>query len=339
MTELVFPQDPILCRLTRGAAVESVHRGAWCVVNSAGSVLESAGEIEFPFYARSSIKCLQALPLLETGAAEHFGYDESDLALSIASHNGEAIHTERAAGILERLGLTEADLRCGAQAPTDSEVRFQLRRDQLRPTQLHHNCSGKHAGFLALATHLGADPVRYLDPESPGQVLVRSAIADLADVPLESLRPGIDGCSAPNYRLSLRALATAFARVSNPDGLEQKRRGFCQRMTQAAANHPDLIAGTRKRIDTDILRATGGRLFAKVGAEAVYAIGVRGKDLAFALKMDDGAYRGMFKVVLALCERLGLLQSHEREALAAWSDPRLLNDAGLEVGRMEVVLP
>ncbi|MFT5292138.1 MAG: L-asparaginase II [Planctomycetota bacterium] len=331
-----FPTNPILCRVTRGGVVESIHRGAWCVVDSSGTVLDGAGDLEFPFYARSSIKALQALPLLETGAAERFGYGEDELALAIASHNGEAIHTERVGKLLARMNLGEADLLCGSHLPMDSAVRFALRREQAKPNALHNNCSGKHAGFLALALHLGANPAEYLEPDSPGQTLVREAIASMAGRDADALIPGIDGCSAPNYRLPLASLALAFARLTNPDGLTPERRGNCLRLTAAAAAYPELVAGSRKRLDTDLMRATGGRLFAKIGAEAIYVIGQRGGDRALALKVDDGGKRGLDALVFGLLDRLGWLKADEREALAKWCETRLLNHAGLEVGSVEV---
>ncbi len=332
-----FPTNPILCRVTRGGAVESVHRGAWCVVDSSGTVLDGAGDLEFPFYARSSIKSLQALPLLETGAAAHFGYGEDELALAIASHNGEAIHTERVGKLLARMGLGEADLRCGSHLPMDSDVRFALRRAEAKPNALHNNCSGKHAGFLALALHLGADPVKYLEPDSPGQTLVRSAIASMAGCEADELIPGIDGCRAPNYRLPLASLALAFARLTNPDGLARERREHCLRLTAAAAAYPELVAGSNKRLDTDLMRATGGRLFAKIGAEAIYVIGLRGGDRALALKVDDGGKRGLDALVFALLDRLDWLKAEERETLSKWCEARLLNHAGLDVGSVEVM--
>ena len=333
-----YPENPVVCRVMRDGHVESVHRGAWCLVDSSGQVLEGAGSLEAPYWARSAIKSFQALPLFETGAAERFGYAEDEVALALASHSGEPCHTERVGSLLERLGLPVGALACGVHPPNDSATRFALRQGGERATELHNNCSGKHAGFLALALHLGVDPADYLDPESASQLAVRAAIAEISGTPLERLRPGIDGCSAPTYRLSLRDLATGFARVTNPDGLGAERAGWFRRMTAAAGRYPELVAGNRKRIDTDLLRASGGRLFAKIGAEAVHAIGVVGGDRALALKIDDGGLRGLHCLALGLLEAFDLASAAELEALAAWSEPLLRNHAGLVVGRIEPVL-
>jgi len=335
-----YPENPVLVRVQRAGLVESVHRGAWCLVDSSGDLLAGEGRFEDPFFVRSSIKSIQALPLFETGAVERFAFTPEEVALAIASHSGEACHTEQVQRTLERLELSIDDLRCGAHQPNDPDVRFTLRAEGVQPTALHNNCSGKHAGFLALAKHLEVPLERYLDPESEGQRLARAALADLTGAAEETLLPGIDGCSAPTYRVPLRGLATAFARIATPDGLEPGRAEYFRRMTAAARANPVLIAGSHRRIDTDILRATEGRLFAKIGAEAIYAIGVCGGDRGLALKVDDGGLRGLHAFVMGLVDRLGLLVSDdEREALARWNDPVLRNHAGLEVGRVEPVLP
>ncbi|HED66477.1 MAG TPA: asparaginase [Planctomycetes bacterium] len=334
-----YPENPVLVHVERAGIVESIHRGAWCFVDVDGKELAGSGHAEHPYFVRSSIKSIQALPLVETGAAERFAFSEEELAMAMASHSGEACHTETVAKTLQRLGLSEADLKCGAHPPNDPEVRYALRLGGGKPNALHNNCSGKHVGFLALAKHLGVPVENYLDPESEGQVLVRRAISDLSGVPESELIPGIDGCSAPTYRLPLVALGRAFARVTTPDGLAPERAACFRNMVDAAANHPVLIAGSHRRIDTDILRATRGRLFPKIGAEGIHAVGVRGEGRAIALKVDDGGLRALGAIVSALLEHLELLRGdEEREALAPWRGGVLRNYAGREVGRVSVVL-
>jgi len=333
-----YPDNPVVVRLYRNGEVESVHRGAWCLVDPSGTVLASAGDIEHPYFARSSIKSIQALPLFESGAAERFQYSEPEIALAISSHAGEPCHTETARRTLERLGLGVRHLRCGVHPPFDAATRDELRARHVEPSALHNNCSGKHIGFLALAKHLGVAPESYLDPESMGQSAVRRALSELAGVPEHELVPGIDGCSAPTYRLPLRALAGAFARMTNPDALAPGRRVFAQRMTGAAREHPVLISGSKKCLDTEILQASGGRLFAKIGAEAVHAIGVVGGGRGLALKIDDGGTRALHALVFGLLEALELARGIELERLSAWRETKLENFAGLEVGRIEAVV-
>jgi len=329
--------NPILVHVRRGAQVESVHRGAWALVDTAGRVLEGAGEVDAPLYARSAVKSLQALPLVESGAADAAGYDAADLALALASHSGEPIHTERVAAILARLDLTADALDCGPQPPSDPTTRAALVASATRPSALHNNCSGKHAGFLALARHLGADPAGYLAAGGPVQAAVRLAVGDLTGLDPAGLEYSVDGCSAPTWRIPLRALGRAFARVTSPAGEGATRADACARITAAAAAHPSLVAGTHGRLCTEVLEASGGALFPKVGAEAIYAVGVRGGDAALVVKIDDGAFRAVHAVVVHLLRRLGLTDASASEALAHWSDAPLKNWAGREVGAYEVL--
>lgn len=333
-----FPDNPVLAQVLRGDHVESQHRGSWALVDAAGDVLDGAGDVRSLYFARSSIKALQAVPLCESGAADRFELSPPELALAISSHNAEACHTERVAGLLERLGRDVSDLRCGAHPPGDPRARAELAAKNEAPSALHNNCSGKHAGFLALSAHLGDEPAAYLEPDSPTQALVRAAIADLTGHAAAELEHAIDGCSAPTYRLSLVELATGLARVANPDGLAPARRAACERLTAAAAAHPELIAGHHKRLCTDLARVSRGVLFPKIGAEAVYVIGVRGGDRGLAVKIDDGSRRALAPVVLALCERFELLENDALEELARWREQPSRNWAGLAVGRVEVVL-
>jgi L-asparaginase II len=336
--EGLYPENPVLARVWRGGHVESQHRGAWVVADTGGKLLAGAGDVRAAYFARSTLKSLQALPLLESGAAERFGLGDDELVLALASHSGEPCHTERVARLLARLGLTPAALQCGPQQPMDRAAREALIRAGAAPSALHNNCSGKHAGFLALALALGADPATYLDAASAPQVLVRRALASMAGVDEGALVPAVDGCSAPTYRLPLASLATALARVTSPAGLPEPRARACRRMTAAVAAHPELLAGSHKRLCTDLVRASGGRLFPKLGGEAVYVVAARETGRALAVKSDDGELRGLHAVVVALLERLGWLSADEAAALQPWKSPRLENWAGRTTGRLEVTL-
>lgn len=331
-----FPDNPVLAQVWRADFVESQHRGAWVLVDAAGAVIDGAGSFGHPIFARSSVKSLQALPLLESGAAERFGFGDDEVALALASHNGESIHTERVERLLARLGLSVADLRCGPQPPSDPKARAELERRGDKPTAAHNNCSGKHAGFLALARHLGEPTARYLDPESGVQQRARAALCEMSDVQPGELSTAIDGCSAPTFRLPLTCLATAIARVANPEGLAAPRRRALERMHGAVAAYPELIAGSHRRICTQIVRASGGRLFPKVGGEAVYVVGVRGAGVGLAVKMDDGDTRGLHPVVIELLRRKGFLAASEVESLREWTHHVVRNWAGIAVGRLEV---
>lgn len=332
-----YPDNPVLARAWRGDGVESIHRGAFCLVDTAGNVLESAGAIEHPFFARSSVKCLQVLPLLETGAAERVGLTDEELCLAVSSHNAEDAHVRTARGLLERIELGEEHLGCGPQPPGDPAARRALQESGHEPGRIHNNCSGKHAGFLALTRFLGADPASYLEPDSPGQTLVREAVAEMTDRTPEQLGMAVDGCSAPTFRTPLSALALGFARVTNPDGLASGRRAAAQRIQGAVAKHPGLLAGEHKRLCTAIVRASEGKLFPKIGAEAIYAVGVPGRDVALAVKMDDGGLRGLHAVVVELLRRFELIEPAGASALERFRGEVVRNWAGLDVGRVEVL--
>lgn len=329
--------NPVLTRVWRGAHVESQHRGAWVLVDAAGHVLDGAGDVQRPIFARSSLKSLQALPLVESGALDRFALGDEALALALASHNAEPCHTAGVERVLARLGLTADDLGCGPQAPGDVETRHALIRAGASPSRVHNNCSGKHAGFLSVARHLGLDPAGYLDPAGELQRAVREAVAQMTEVAAESLEGGLDGCSAPTFRLPLARLATAIARVANPEGLAPERRAACERMQRAVAAHPHLIAGHHRRLCTDLARVSGGALFPKLGGEAVYVIGAVGRDRALAIKVDDGSERGFQALAIELLRRFGWLDAAQLDALARWRAGPLTNWAGQTVGRVEVV--
>jgi len=332
----LYPENPVLVRVYRGMRIESQHRGAWVLCDPDGTVIDGMGSWKSPIFTRSSVKCLQALPLIETGAARQFEFSDAEIALALSSHNAEAIHTDGVKSVLARLGLDASALQCGSQSPGDPEVRNALRDARARPTAAHNNCSGKHAGFLALTQHLGADTDHYLDADGPAQKLVRQAVLEMTGLADGEMYTAIDGCSAPTFQMPLTALATAFARVANPSGLRAERRSACERMLDSVAANPAMIAGNHQRICTDIARISGGRLFPKVGGEAVYAIGVRGSERALAIKIDDGNYRGMHPVIVELLRRFEFAKPDELSALASWEEKRITNWAGREVGRTEV---
>jgi len=334
----VYPENPVVARAWRGDWVESQHRGAWALVDVDGGVLAGRGSWSAPVFTRSAVKSLQALPMIESGAAEAFGVTDEELALCLASHNAEPRHTAIVQGFLARLGLGPGDLSCGPQPPGDPAARADLHTAGREPTALHNNCSGKHAGFLCLARHLGMPSQSYLDPAGPGQRLVRAAVAEMAGLESDALGLSIDGCSAPSFRLPLVALGRALARVATPAALPAKRRAACERMTRVVAAHPVLIAGSKKRLCTDLARVSKGRLFPKVGGDTVYAVGVRGTGQALAVRLDDSAGRGLPALVLALCERFGFLSPAELAELGSWRAGPLYNWAGIEVGRLEVLV-
>ncbi len=331
-----YPDAPVLASVWRGGEVESVHRGSWCLMDGAGRVLDGVGPWDQSFFARSSTKALQAIPIFESGAASRFKLSDMEIALAVSSHNAEPCHVTTARGLLDRIGVGEDELGCGPQPPGDPEARAVLISNNVPPGRVHNNCSGKHAGFLALTKHLDAEVASYLDFESASQTLIRDAVADFTGLGPEELGRAIDGCSAPTFRMPLSALGTAFARFTSPEGLAAERRGACERIMTSVQRYPVLLAGRSRRLDTALVEVTGGRLFPKIGAEAVYVVGVHGKDRALAVKVDDGGLRGLHAVVVELLRRFGFLDSAEARALEAYRQNTLRNWDGVEIGRLEV---
>lgn len=332
----LWPDQPVLARVWRGRHVESQHRGAWVLVDASGAVIDGVGDWNHPVFPRSATKSLQALPLLESGAAERFQFTDDEVALTLASHHAEEIHVRRVHGMLARLGLGVQHLKCGPQTPVDADARRALLIRGEKPTPVHNNCSGKHTGFLALAAHMGVDLASYLDPNCASQQAVRRAVEEMSGALPGELDVATDGCSAPTFYLPLARLATALARVANPSGLPDPRRRACERMTRAAAAFPDLVGSTKHSLCSDLLRASGGRLFPKLGTEAVYVVGIRGADRGLAVKIDDGGYRAMNAVVVDLLVRFGFLGRHEAAGLDEWRAGGIKNWAGLDIGRLEV---
>lgn len=323
--------NPVLVEVTRGTRVESRHRGAFAVVGGHGDVVAEAGDIDSPVYPRSAVKILQALPLVENGWADRFGFDDADLALACASHGGEPIHTATARAMLKKLGLDEAALECGVHWPSSKGAARALVRAGAEPSQLHNNCSGKHAGFLCVACALDAPRAGYVGPTHPVQTLVAGSLADLYEQELGE--PATDGCSIPTYAVPLRALARAFARLGTGEALGPERVRAAARLRTAVAAHPDLVAGTG-RLDTAVAAHFGTRIYTKTGAEGVFCATLPERGWGLALKCDDGGTRASEATLVELLRRLMPWSEADEAAMAGRLSPVLRNWNGIEVGRI-----
>jgi L-asparaginase II len=297
--------NPVLVELTRGQLIESSHRGAIAIADASGRIVLALGDVGHTVYPRSSLKPLQALPLLESGAAAAFGLSDEEVALACASHSGEPMHTERVRAWLSRLGLSVADLACGPHPIRDEPTRTAMLCAHQDPTAIHNNCSGKHTGFLTLAKHLGAPTAGYVQVDHAVQRRVQAVIAELGA--LEGTLPwGVDGCAAPNFALPLAAFARALASFTTPDRHSPARAAAMRRIVKAMTTYPELVSGTG-RACAILMRAAQGRVAVKTGAEGVFAAIVPHRQLAIALKIDDGATRASETAMAFLLERLGLL--------------------------------
>ncbi|MBP1806584.1 asparaginase [Rubellimicrobium aerolatum] len=318
-----------LVELWRGGLLESVHRGHVAVCDGAGQVIQAWGDPEAVIFPRSSAKMIQALPLVESGAADAAGLTSEHLALACASHQGAPIHTDRVAAWLSHLGLAEPDLRCGAHMPSDRPTAESLVRAGDRPCQIHNNCSGKHAGFLTLARHLGAGP-EYVEIDHPVQQAVRAAAEETAGE--ASPGWGVDGCSAPNFAGTLAGVARAMASYATAGSRGGVRADAQRRLTAAMIAHPELVAGER-RACTDLMRACEGRAAIKTGAEGVFVAILPQQGLGVALKIADGATRASEAVIAALLVRLGVLDAAHPVAERLTAGVQR-NWRGIETGRI-----
>lgn len=287
-----------MVEIWRGDFLESVHSGHAVVCDASGGIVEAWGDPDAIVLPRSSAKMIQALPLITSGAADAARLTTEQLALACASHNGAAIHTERVATWLETLNLDDDALRCGPQMPDNRAAREGLIRAHEHPCQIHNNCSGKHAGFLTLAQHLGAGP-EYIDPDHP----VQSACLEVFEATTGETSPGfgIDGCSAPNFATSLHGMARAMAHFAAAPSDSPETR-----LHEAMRLHPDLVAGDG-RACTELMRAMDGKVAIKTGAEAFFIAILPEQKLGVALKIIDGATRASECAIAAILVKLGVL--------------------------------
>jgi L-asparaginase II len=318
----------------RGGVVESEHRVAIAVMDGAGRVRMSAGDIDTVAFARSAIKPIQAIPLVDDGVAERFDMTTQELALCCASHNAEDRHVDGVLALLRRFGISPDALACGPHVPLGEAAARQLRASDREPERVHNNCSGKHAGMLGLALVHDWPLDGYAEPEHPVQQRILREVSRWTGVPEAEIPVAIDGCGAATFALSVRAMARSFAALAigarNDDGA-------AARVLSAMGRHPGHVAG-EKRLCSALMAAVEGRIVAKVGAEGVYCAAVPGAELGIALKVIDGATRAAEPALLAVLRALKLLTEAETDALGKWVEPAVLNTRGQRVGSIRATL-
>ncbi|WBU59972.1 asparaginase [Paracoccus albus] len=318
-----------LIELWRGDLQEGVHRGH-VVMHDGADVVQAWGDPDAIIFPRSSCKMIQALPLVESGAADALGLKSEQLALSCASHNGAVQHVEKVGTWLDGMGLAESDLRCGCHRPWDKAEARRFICSDTAASQLHNNCSGKHAGFLSWTKHAKAGP-EYVELDHPLQQAIRQATAEVTQEEVAGV--GIDGCSAPNFAGSITGLARAMAAFAAADDSSVRGRAMA-RLVDAMRAHPELVAG-EGRACTELMRATGGRVAVKTGAEAVFIAIIPEKKLGVALKIEDGGTRASEAAITALLVHLGVLEANHPVVGKLLHDP-MKNWRGIEVGGLRL---
>jgi L-asparaginase II len=327
--------NPILIEQTRGGWVENRHRASFVIADADGTIIASGGDISRPTFPRSSIKSMQALAMVTSGAIGQFALTDEELALACASHHGEDIHVSGVTAFLSHIDLTPADLECGSQQPADPRAREALRLNGQKATALHHYCSGKHSGMLSVARALGVPTQNYVKREHPAQVAVRAAIETVIGEPLFEERCGVDGCSIPTWAAPLPAFARGFARMATGRGLPENIAAASRRIFDAATRHPMLVAGTG-HLDTLVMEAFGGRVMQKGGADAVQCGAIRDKGWGYALKVDDGNMQASQTLVANLLLRYADPDANQRAVLEQFARSVVKNARGTETGEMRL---
>lgn len=326
-----------LATVSRDGLIESTHLGDIAITDATGRLLASVGDAGRLLYYRSSGKPLQALGVVQSGAADRFDFTPAELAICCASHSGSGPHVRTVAGILAKLGLAATSFACGVHDPSDAEERNRLLLAGEEPSPLHNNCSGKHVGMLATALALGAPTEGYLTLDHPVHRLITRNLELATGLSQEQFHFAADGCGAPTVGLPLQAIATSFARLANPDEMPEDFKSAAERITAAMVAAPTMVSYAGS-FNSELLAAGEGRIVVKSGAEGLYALGLKGdRRLGIAIKISDGSFRGQSPVVLRVLELLEALTDSARHRLEQFRTPPIRNCHGVEVGHIEPV--
>jgi L-asparaginase II len=324
-----------LAEVTRGGIVESVHDGMVAVVDADGNLVASAGNPDAVIFYRSSAKPFQAIPVIESGAADRFGFTPAELALCCASHHGSLMHKEQVTAMLAKLGLDPGALQCGAPLPADNDELGGILDGTIARSPLHCDCSGKHTGMIATALQLGLPLDGYLEPEHPIQQRILSVMAEVCRVPVEQFILGTDGCSVPTFAAPVRAFAQSYAALAAPervpDGTGKQYAAALNRLREAMIAFPENVSGVGSLV-ASIMRAGGGDFVCKSGAEGLLCIGIPATGYGIAIRVADGSFRAHPFIAISVLQQLNLIRDDQVDAILAKHSPELRNHNGRHVG-------
>ncbi|MDH5328120.1 MAG: asparaginase [Gammaproteobacteria bacterium] len=323
----------LLVEVTRNGTVESVHFGAAVVCDFKGKVVESWGDIRKLVFPRSALKPMLAIHLVESGASDRYALSDAELSLACSSHQGEKMHQDLVASWLTRLGLSEEHLACGAVLPEHTDSAHQILAAGQQGCRIHHNCSGKHSGFLTTALHLGLPLDGYHLLEHPLQQLSLDILSDLANIDIKQYPMGVDGCGLPAPTMPLLQLGHATARFAKPIDLSDARSQAIYRIHQAITNEPLYVAGSGTVV-TELNEVTKGAVLAKTGAEGIVTAALPEQGLGIAVKIADGSARARSVALLAILDDLGVLSVDVKHKLQAQISPEIVNSRGHVVGEI-----
>lgn len=326
--------NPVLVNVWRGNAIESRHRGSVAVVQSDGQLVLSIGDVMHHTFPRSSIKFIQAIPFVESGAVEHYALGQEHIALACASHNGEDVHHDLVADWLDRIGLSADDLECGASMPLHEATKFDKLGRGDGPTRVHHNCSGKHLGLLSTCLHCGEPAKDYRLYSNTAQQRWFSVLESMSNSRVMQSPWGYDGCGIPCIALPLQRIALAMARFADAKGQPPERVEAIRCIQAAVTAHPYLVAG-KDRLCTEIMTRLAPKVLVKVGADGCYTASLPEKGLGVAIKMDDGGDRAAQIALGETLKALGVLSDAMASELNEYIAPTLTNSRGDVIGRVE----
>jgi len=327
--------NPILVEVYRAGVLESFHRGTICVVNEAGEIIFSAGDAHQICYPRSAMKLIQVIPLLELGGMGHFNFTLEEIAVMCGSHNAEPEHLRVVESILYKIGATKDMLHCGPQYPTAKKVADELIKTGTKPHPIHNNCSGKHAGMLALCKLLNYSTDNYLAPEHPIQLLIKKTCADFYAYKESNMVTALDGCTAPIFSIPVYHQALAYKNLVSTANYAPNRVNACQTIIEAISAYPFMVAGTG-RYCTDMLQITAPDIIGKTGAEGVFCMSFTKQKIGVCIKIDDGKMLPQYNVAQALIEATGLFPSEQLAPLHHYAQTPLTNFNRLQTGEIKV---
>lgn len=329
------PVNPVLVDVIRGDMIESRHRGSVAIVDSHGQVELAIGDVLSPVFARSGIKPIQALALVETGAAKAYSLGHAQVALACSSHNGSTTHVDIVRNWLGKIGCSEDDLECGPSLPWTDEAKQELYETGEAATTAHDNCSGKHTGFLTVCKHMDFPVQGYARFEHPLQQRLLGVLEQMTGMELFEAPKGIDGCGIPTIGVPLGNIALAMARLGDPHDQPETRQAACRRIRTAMANEPYLVAG-KDRFCTRVIGALGQAALVKTGAEGVYCATLTDKKLGVAIKIDDGSRRAAEAVMIRLLQNLDIITERAKGQLLNLLEPSIQSRAGKMVGLVRI---
>lgn len=329
--QIIASRAEPLVEVSRGEIVERLHTGHVVVIDNFKKIIYSKGDPYKYTYMRSSAKPIQVLPVIISGAAQHFNFTDKEIAIICASHYAEPDHLETLKSILKKIDLKESDLKCGDATSLKLSHAFALARAGLQDRPFYNDCSGKHLGMLAYTLFMKRKIENYLDPDHETQQDILNIFAEFCEYPVEKISIGIDGCSAPVFALPIYNMAVAYLKLSNSSLLDEPTQVHANTIFNAMTAHPEMVAGTNG-FCTELMRITNGKMIGKIGAEGVYCVGVKDKGLALAVKIEDGNMSVLSCVVIQVLDQLNVLSDNEKKQLEKFRVIANLNDRQTIVG-------